>query len=132
LTEASQDQLVAQLGEIQSQVLSILRKAQFNGDLQTALGAASEARANVELMAALSGRLPLAERPRKATSNVYLIAFKDQVIRAALEYSVDGNMLTYVTLQGKRVQAPLDSIDRGFSEQLNRERNLDFRLPPAK
>src|SRR5260370_310306 len=65
LTETSQDHLVAQLGEIQSQVLSILRKAQFNGDLQTALGAASEARANVELIAALSGRLPLAERPRK-------------------------------------------------------------------
>ncbi len=131
-TDASGDRFVAQLAELQSQVLSILRRAQVNGDLQTALGAASEARANLELMAALSGRLPLAERPRKAASNVYLIAFKDQVIRAVLQYSVEGTTLTYVTRQGTRVQAPLDSIDREFSEQLNRERNLDFRLPPAK
>jgi hypothetical protein len=131
VTEGSEDRFVAQLAEVQSQVLSILRKAQFNGDLQTALGAASEARANVELMAALSGRLPVAERP-PARTNVYLIAFKDHVIRAVVDYSVEGTTLSYVTLQGTRAQAPLDSVDREFSEQLNRERNIEFRLPPPK
>jgi hypothetical protein len=136
VTEGSEDRFVAQLGELQNQVLSILRKAQFNGDLQTALGAASEARANVELMAVLSGRLPVAERPTRPANNgppnVYLIAFKDQVIRAVLDYSVDGTTLSYLTRQGTRAQVPLESVDREFSEQLNRERNIEFRLPPAK
>jgi hypothetical protein len=111
--------------------MNILRKAQFNGDLQTALGAAGEARANLELMAALSGRLPVREMVRPGgPPAVYLIAFKDHIIQAALTYSVEGTTLSYTTLQGTREQVPLDSVDREFSEQLNRERNVEFRLPP--
>jgi hypothetical protein len=131
--EVKDDRFLAQLTELQSSVMSIMRKAQFNGDLQTALGAASEARSNLELMAALTGRLPIAGPPaQNASRNIYLIAFKDHVIRAVLDYSVEGTTLSYLTLQGTRAQAPLDSVDREFSEQLNRERNVEFRLPPAK
>jgi hypothetical protein len=57
------DELLTQLKEIQTRTLAILQKAQFSGDLQTALGAAAEARANAELLAILTGRLT----PREAT-----------------------------------------------------------------
>jgi hypothetical protein len=62
---------------------------------------------------------------------IYLIAFNNQDnIRAAEAYWVDGGTLNYVTLQHERKEAPLASIDRAFSYRLNRERHIDFRLPP--
>jgi hypothetical protein len=129
---ASRDKLIERLEELQKQTLTILGKAQLNNDLNTALEAVSEARATAELIAVLTGRLPVAQKPAATPAGapvVYLIAFKDQVIRAALAYSVEGNMLQYTTLQGKQEHAPLDSVDRELSEQLNRERNVEFRLP---
>lgn len=63
-------------------------------------------------------------------SPLYLVAFKDHVIRAAAAYWVDGRTLHYVTAQHEEKQAPLDSIDRDFSVQLNRERHVAFQLPP--
>jgi hypothetical protein len=63
------------------------------------------------------------------SSPIYLIATKDQVIRAAAAYWVDGNTLHYFTLQREEKQIPLDSVDRAFSQQLNRERNVQFQLP---
>jgi len=131
VTDAGGEALLAQLRELQNHTLSILQKAQFNGDLQTALGAVEQARANLGLMAALSGRLPVREAARPdGTATVYLIAFKDHVIPAATAYFMEGTTLHYTTPQGTREQAPLDSIDAAFSEQLNRERNVEFRLPP--
>jgi len=63
---------------------------------------------------------------------IYLIAFRGQDnIRAAEAYWVEGSTIHYVTLQHEHKQAPLDSVDRAFSSRLNRERRLDFRLPPA-
>lgn len=63
---------------------------------------------------------------------IYLIALRDQDnIRAAEAYWVEGSTLHYVTLQHEHKQAPLDSVDRAFSSRLNRERRVDFRLPPA-
>ncbi len=131
VTDAGGEALLARLAELHNYTLSILQKAQFNGDLQTALGAVEQARANVELMAAVSGRLPVpgTVSPRGPAA-VYLIAFKDHVIRAATGYFVEGTTLYYTTPQGTREQAPLDSVDAGFSQQLNRERNVEFRLPP--
>jgi hypothetical protein len=61
-------------------------------------------------------------------SPIYLIATKDNVIRAAVAYWVDGNTLHYVTLQHEEKQTPLDSVDRGMTMQLNRERNVAFQL----
>jgi len=62
-------------------------------------------------------------------SPIYLIAMKDQTIRAAAAYWVDGRTLHYLTLQHEEKQAPLDSVDRGLSSQLNRERRVGFQLP---
>jgi hypothetical protein len=62
----------------------------------------------------------------KAT--IYLLAFKDHSIYSAIAYWVEGNTLNYVTPQGAHNQATLDLLDREFSEQLNRERGLDFAL----
>ncbi len=79
------------------------------------------------------------EQGREITSNpaaaatssppVYLIAFRNDVIYAATAYWVDGKTLHYVTLQHKQEQAPLDTVDRDFSLQLNRERHVQFSLP---
>jgi hypothetical protein len=62
-------------------------------------------------------------------SPIYLIAFKDKVIRAASAYWLDGTTLHYVTLQREEHQAPVDTIDRDMTQRLNRERNTDFHLP---
>lgn len=62
-------------------------------------------------------------------SPVYLIAFNDRVIRAAAAYWVDGKTLHYVTLQHEERQAPLDTVDRALSLQLNRERQVPFQMP---
>ena len=64
-----------------------------------------------------------------SSSPVYLIAFKDQSIRAAASYSVSGTMLHYITLQHEEHQVPLDSIDRDLTVQLNRERRVSIQLP---
>jgi hypothetical protein len=64
-----------------------------------------------------------------AASPIYLIAFSDHVIRAAAAYWVDGRTLHYVTLQHEEKQAPLDTVDRSLSAQLNRERQVPFQLP---
>ena len=130
-TDASGDRLLTQLEELQSRTMSILEKARFNGDLHTALGAVAEARANLELMAVLGGRLPVREAAGSGgPAVVYLIAFKDHVIRAAMGYGVEGTTLFFTTPQGTREQVPLDAIDVPFSEQLNRERGVEFRLAP--
>ena len=60
---------------------------------------------------------------------IYLLAFADHVIRAAAAYWVDGKTLHYVTLEREHKQAPLDTVDRNFSLQLNRERHVAFSLP---
>jgi hypothetical protein len=62
-------------------------------------------------------------------SPVYLIAMKDGVIRAAASYWVNGNTLHYVTMEHDERQTPLESIDRNLSDQLNRERHVQFQLP---
>jgi len=71
--------------------------------------------------------------PARGTSGdaspIYLVAFKDHMIRAASAYWVDGRTLHYVTLQHEEKQVPLDTVDREFSLQLNRERHVRFQLP---
>ena len=60
---------------------------------------------------------------------LYLFAFRDNVIRAAAAYWVDGQTLHYVTVQHEEKQAPLDSLDRALTLQLNRERRVPVQLP---
>ena len=61
----------------------------------------------------------------------YLIAFTDHTIYAAVAYWLEGNTLHYVTNQNTHNQVSLDLVDRELSNRLNRERSVDFRLPPA-
>jgi len=62
-------------------------------------------------------------------SPIYLIAFRDQSIRAAAAYWVDGRTLHYVTQQHEERQAALDTIDRDLTMRLNHERHVAFSLP---
>ena len=64
-----------------------------------------------------------------SASPTYLIAFTDHNIRGAVAYSVEGKTLHYVTLEHEEKQAPLDTVDRALSLQLNRERQVPFQLP---
>ena len=69
---------------------------------------------------------PAGEQP------IYLIALKGQDnIQAAITYWLEGNTLEYINLQHQQKHVPLDSVDRALSFQLNHERNMDLRLPPA-
>ncbi len=67
---------------------------------------------------------------RPAGSPLYLIAFTDHTIRAATTYRVDGATLRYMTPEKEEKEAPLDTVDRALSMQLNRERQVPFQLPP--
>ena len=62
-------------------------------------------------------------------SPIYLIAFKDHGIHAALSYWVNAGSLHFVNLQHEEHQAPVDSVDRALTLQLNAERHVQFNLP---
>ena len=76
-----------------------------------------------------SGQESRPEARASASSPIYLFAFEDQAIRAASSYWVEGRTLHYVTLQREEKQAPLDSLDRALTLQLNRERRVTVQLP---
>ena len=57
---------------------------------------------------------------------VYLIAFKDGEIRAAIAYWADGNTVHYVTRDHQEHTVPMDELDRAFSERLNRDQRVPF------
>ena len=62
-------------------------------------------------------------------SPVYLFAFKDNVIRAASAYWVDGHVLHYVTIDHEERQVPLSDVDRTLTQRLNGERHVTVQLP---
>ena len=62
-------------------------------------------------------------------ADYYLIAFDDHTIRAALSYSVEGDQIRYTTREHEEKTAPLSSVDVRFSEQINRDRRVEFKLP---
>jgi hypothetical protein len=59
---------------------------------------------------------------------LYLIAFRDSTIHAAMTYWVADGSLHYLDSDHKEKQAPLGSVDRDLSAQLNRERHVPFNL----
>jgi hypothetical protein len=67
--------------------------------------------------------------PSGGVAPIFLLAFTDHVIRAAEAYWVNGKTLNYITLDYQQKQAPLDTVDRDLSLQLNRERRVPFWLP---
>lgn len=60
----------------------------------------------------------------------YLIAFNDHTIQAAVTYYVEGDTLHYTTREGVQKTAPVSSLDLRFSQQINRDRRVDFQLQP--
>jgi len=63
-------------------------------------------------------------------ADYYLIAFSDHSIRAAQSYQVIGDQLEWAPKEGGAVQrAPLSSVDKAFSTQINRDRRVQFSLP---
>jgi len=59
---------------------------------------------------------------------LYLLAFRDNTIRAAMTYWVESGTLHYLDKDHKEKQAPLASIDRDLSAQLNSERHVPFSI----
>jgi hypothetical protein len=59
----------------------------------------------------------------------YLIAFDDHTIRAALTYRVEGSQIHWTSREHEEKSAPVASVDRRFTEQINRDRHVEFRLP---
>lgn len=62
-------------------------------------------------------------------ADFYLIAFNDHSIRAALSYTIQGDQIRWTSREHEEKEAPLSSVDRRFSEQINRDRHVEFRLP---
>jgi hypothetical protein len=65
------------------------------------------------------------------SSALFLIALKDHSIFPAIAYWVQDSTLNYISQQGVHNRVSLDQVDEEFSVQLNKERNVDFRLTPS-
>ena len=80
-----------------------------------------------------SGAPELASLPREDSlddrATIYLIAYKDSSIHAAIGYWTEGDTLHYVTQQGTVNRISLDQVDKLLSDQLNSERKVAFPIP---
>ncbi len=63
---------------------------------------------------------------------IFLIALTDHTVVAAIAYWVDGDTLNWISREAKQNRMSLSLVDRDFSKQLNDERHVEFKLPPAK
>jgi hypothetical protein len=76
-----------------------------------------------------------AEAPRSETNPSYgqadyhLIAFNDDTIRAAVSFWLEGDEIHSISPEHEQKRAPLLCVDRQFSEQINRERHDEMKLP---
>lgn len=59
---------------------------------------------------------------------IYLLALKDGTVYSAYAYWLEGDTVHYVTTKHAHNQASLDLVDASVSEQLNRERGVEFKL----
>jgi hypothetical protein len=59
---------------------------------------------------------------------LFLIAFRDKTIGSATIYWVANGTLHYLDAGHREKQAPLSSVDRDLSAQLNSERHLPFNI----
>jgi hypothetical protein len=134
------DPVVAQLQEIQNTTMAILRKANFDGDYEAALAAASQAVSNAQLIGVITERLHAGQVNKTSSTSseespqpaIYLIALQDRTIQAATSFWTDGKMLHCITLEGAHEQIRLDLVDRRVSTELNHRRNVEFQLPEPK
>ena len=72
---------------------------------------------------------PAAPETAPAEPAYYLLAFKDHSIYSAVGYWVDGDTLHYITSGNVHNQVSLSLVDRELTEQLNKGRNVQVRLP---
>ena len=63
---------------------------------------------------------------------LYLVAFRDGSILAAVAYWVSGDTLHFVTVDHVERTKPLSQVDRDMSLRLNRERRVSFTLPSVR
>ncbi len=77
-------------------------------------------------------RAPTSSRPSPPEEIRFLIPLKDKSVYTAVAYWVEGDMLHYITTDGRHNQVSLDLVDRAVAERLNRGGKAEFRLPPAK
>jgi hypothetical protein len=61
--------------------------------------------------------------------NIYMIALKDDTVRQAIGYWVEGGLLKYVTPEAKISSVPLEMVDRNASTRLNAQNKLELDLP---
>ena len=59
----------------------------------------------------------------------YLIAFTDHTIQAANAYKVEGDQLYWQDRDNREHHVPLSQVDVPFSQQINRDRHVDFQIP---
>jgi hypothetical protein len=132
------DPVVSELRQIQGTLTSIMRKADFAEDWETAIIAGTQAIGNAQLIgligerqqaAAAAAAPKTAESQPTASSPVYTIALKDRTIDSAMAWWVEGRMLNYLTPRGSHVQVRLDLVDRDLTARINRARNLELNLP---
>ncbi len=72
--------------------------------------------------------LPDPKAVREDRPTVYLIAFKDGSIQAAYGFWLDNDTVHYISTKGSHNRVSIELVDRPFSEQLNRERGIEFKL----
>jgi len=65
-------------------------------------------------------------------ADYYLLAFKDQSIYSAVAYWVDGDTLHYITTGNVHNQVSVSLVDRETTQQLNRSRGVEIKLPPSR
>jgi len=63
---------------------------------------------------------------------LYLIALRNHTIYAARAYWLEGDTLHYITGKNSHNQVSLNLVDRELSDRLNRERDVEFRLPATR
>jgi hypothetical protein len=71
---------------------------------------------------------PPVRSTEEVKANVTLIALKDSTVIAAIGYWAENGDLIYITKTYARKTLPLDRIDKDLTEQLNRERGVEFLL----
>jgi hypothetical protein len=78
-------------------------------------------------------RTPTVNRPEPPEDDLmFLVPLKDSSVYSAKAYWVEGEMLHYITHQGRHNQVSLDLVDRELADRLNKGRKVEFRLPQVK
>jgi hypothetical protein len=72
---------------------------------------------------------PANQLANRRRADFYLIAFNDYTIQSAISFSVEADTIRWTTREHVEKSAPLSTVDRAFSEELNRDRHVEFHLP---